>query len=67
MDPKEILLRLVAEIMLSDSKLRFSPTVSDAIDYLDEDELEEARLIVEREREDDEDVEEDEDDEDEEL
>lgn len=41
MDPKEILLRLVAEILLSNSSLRFSETVSDAIDYLDEDELEE--------------------------
>lgn len=41
MDPKEILLRLVAEIMLSNSSLRFSEAVSDAVDYLDEDELEE--------------------------
>lgn len=63
MDPKEILLRLVAEIMLSDSKLRFSSAVSDAIDYLDEDELEEVTLVVAREREDAE----DEEDEDEEL
>ena len=63
MDPKEILLRLVAEIMLRDSKLRFSSAVSDAIDYLDEDELEEVTLVVAREREDAE----DEEDEDEEL
>ncbi len=53
MDPKEILLRLVAEIMLSDSKLRFSEAVSDAIDYLDEEELQEVtdQLARERERE----------------
>jgi hypothetical protein len=50
MDPKEILLRLVAEILLSDSKLRFSPTVSDALDYLDEDELQEVQDALARER-----------------
>lgn len=43
MDPQEILLRLVAEIMLSNSPLRFSDAVTDALDYLDEDELEVAQ------------------------
>lgn len=64
MDPKDILLRLVAEIMLSNSQIRFSPTVAEAIDVLDEDELEEATQAVAREREDsDEEILEDEDDE----
>lgn len=52
MDPKEILLRLVAEIMLSDSKLRFSEAVSDAIDYLDEEELQEVTNEIARSRDD---------------
>jgi len=38
----------VAEIMLSDSKLRFSEAVSDAIDYLDEDELQVASEEIAR-------------------
>lgn len=50
MDPKELLLRLVAEIMLSDSKLRFSETVTDALDYLDEEELQEASDEIARKR-----------------
>lgn len=50
MDPKEILLRLVAEILLSDSKLRFSSTVTEALDILDEDELQEATDEIARER-----------------
>jgi hypothetical protein len=49
MDPKEILLRLVAEILLSDNKLRFSETVSDAVDYLDEEELAEITEQIARE------------------
>ena len=63
MDPKDILLRLVAEIMLSSSQIRFSPTVAEAIDILDEDELEEVTQAVAREREDGEDELDDEDDE----
>lgn len=50
MDPKEILLRLVAEIMLSNSHLRFSDTVTDALDFLDEEELQEVQDELARER-----------------
>lgn len=50
MDPKTILLRLVAEIMLSNSKLRFSDIVNEALDCLDEDELENATIEVMDER-----------------
>lgn len=50
MDPKNLLLRLVAEIMLSNSRLRFSDTVTEAIDYLDEEELQDVADQVARER-----------------
>lgn len=50
MDPKEILLRLVAEILLSDSKLRFSSIVTEALDVLDEEELQEVTDEIARER-----------------
>jgi hypothetical protein len=49
--------------MLSSSQIRFSPTVAEAIDILDEDELEEVTQAVAREREDGEDELDDEDDE----
>lgn len=56
MKAKEVLLRLVVEIMLSDSPIRFSEAVEDAVSLLDEDEVDERVLIAREQRERDEDA-----------
>lgn len=41
MTTRQILLRLMVEVMLSDSPIRFSEAMEDAVDLFDEDVLEE--------------------------
>ena len=40
---KTLLLRLVAEVLLSNSPIRFSEALNDAVDALDEEEIQEAQ------------------------